>query len=140
MTLPITSTLLSWLQLNTAKDILEVACGTGGGLKLCAFMKTPETNLTGVDLSPAMVEKIKVKIQNPSVKVEVGNAEQLTFADESFDRYYASLGLHLVNDASQMLREACRVLKPGGIAAFSVWGRRGNSPQITILPEQQLSQ
>eukprot|EP00026_Physarum_polycephalum_P017805 Phypoly_transcript_19148.p1 GENE.Phypoly_transcript_19148~~Phypoly_transcript_19148.p1 ORF type:complete len:153 (+),score=20.27 Phypoly_transcript_19148:267-725(+) len=34
-----------------------------------------------------------------------------------------------------MLREACRVLKPGGIAAFSVWGRRGNSPQITILPE-----
>jgi len=99
-------------------------------------MKPQETKLTGIDLSPLMVERVKAKVSEyPSVNVEVGNAEQLPFEEASFDRYFASLGLHLVNDASQMLREACRVLKPGGIAAFSVWGRRGNSPQITIVPE-----
>ncbi len=44
-----------------------------------------------------------------------GNAEALTpFPDESFDAYTVAFGIRNVTDRAAALREACRVLKPGG--------------------------
>jgi len=135
LTLPLNQTLISSLQLKKATSVLEVACGTGAGSSICNYQKPKHVKLTAVDLAPGMVEKAKKKIDDPAVQVLVADAENLPFANEEFDRYYASYCLHLVNDPDKMLVESARVLKSGGIAAFSVWGRRENFNLMTFLHE-----
>lgn len=133
LTLGITNTLLTFIQLNSATSILEVACGTGAGSRLCNFRKPKSAKLTSVDLSSQMVGRATKKIDDPTVTVQKENAEKLSFADASFDRYYAGYCLHLVENPDNMLKEAHRVLKEGGIAAFSVWGRKANSNSLTYM-------
>lgn len=53
-----------------------------------------------------------------------GSGTYLPFPDEWFTSYVSNLCLMLVDDQTSMIREAFRVLKPGSIAAFTVWGRR----------------
>eukprot|EP00697_Spironema_sp_BW2_P007978 gnl/Spiro4/22437_TR11059_c0_g1_i2.p1 gnl/Spiro4/22437_TR11059_c0_g1~~gnl/Spiro4/22437_TR11059_c0_g1_i2.p1 ORF type:complete len:212 (-),score=39.90 gnl/Spiro4/22437_TR11059_c0_g1_i2:172-807(-) len=91
------------------------------------------------DFSPNMVELARRRLCGlPNTEVGTANACDLQgMADGSFDRYVANLSLMLVPDPDAMLREAFRVLAPGGIAGFSVWGRAGlaDSPSHSLLPE-----
>jgi len=68
----------------------------------------------------------------PNVVTGEGNSEALNFPDATFDRYYANYVLHLTTCPEKMIQEAFRVLQPGGMAGFVVWGRRENSPQFTL--------
>lgn len=52
------------------------------------------------------------------------NSEELPYGDEEFDRYIANLSLHIVENPEKMLSESYRILKQGGIAAFTVWAER----------------
>jgi len=133
VTLPLTQTLLTWTQVRNASSILEVACGSGAGTRLCNYQKAQNASLTCIDISSEMVEKTKLKVNDTSVKALVANSEALPFEDGAFDRYYASFCLHLTPDPDQMLKEASRVVRKGGIAAFSVWGRRENCLQMTFM-------
>lgn len=91
-----------------------------------------------VDLSDRMVElsteeiKKKANPQGIQPDIRVAAVESLPFADRSFDRLWANYVLHLVNDPDVTLRECFRVLKKGGIAVFSVWGRPENSPKFRL--------
>jgi len=131
----LTHSLVNTLHLQDTHSVLEVGCGAGAGTRLCNFIKPKSAKLYAVDLSPAMVQKAIQKIKDDEVKVNVASAEKLPFEDSYFDRYYSSLCLHLVNNPDNMLHEALRVLKSGSIAAFSVWGRRENSSEMTLLEQ-----
>jgi len=56
----------------------------------------------------------------------------LPFENASFDKIIGNYILHLVPDPDKMLLESKRVLKEGGMCAFSVWGRKENSPKFTM--------
>lgn len=64
----------------------------------------------------------------------------MPFPDGWFTSYIANLVLQLIDDPRQMIREAYRVMKPGSVAAFTVWGRRENSLLFTTgtLAEEHL--
>ncbi len=59
------------------------------------------------------------------------DAERLTFADGVFDRVLCGLGLMFFPAAEQSLAEMRRVLKPGGLAVFSVWGEAAQTPLVS---------
>ena len=62
------------------------------------------------------------------------DVEQLPFPGLYFDSFCANLALQITPNHMQMLKEAYRVLKEGGKAAFSVWGSEENNSLITLVP------
>ena len=104
--------------------VLDVGCGTGRLGDYVASLVAPDGEVVGVDPLPLRVELAASK--NPRFKALVGRAEDLSgFADGSFDVVYANSVFHWVADKHKALREALRVLKPGGrIGVNSADGER----------------
>ena len=104
---------------GAAESILDI--GTGPGHLLLALRKTlPDTELVGVDVSPAMVAQahrnVKAHGQDPRIEVRLAAADALPFADGSFDRVISTGSLHHWKAPLRALSEAHRVLKVDGYA------------------------
>jgi ubiquinone/menaquinone biosynthesis C-methylase UbiE len=89
--------------------LLDLGCGTGFIIDLA---KDLFEQIDGVDITQAMLDKVDVS--NGNVLLHRCAAESLPFADASFDVVTAYAFLHHLEDYSKVLREAHRVLKPGG--------------------------
>ena len=74
------------------------------------------------------------------VQIEQGNALDLNkIPSGSMDRYIAGLCLQLVPCHRTMIHEARRVLKSGGLAGFTIWGRQENSGVFTLLKDTAIA-
>lgn len=126
------------IQSVQTQSVLDVGCGAGGGLALANFLRGPNTTLYALDLSPEMLRLASHRIGNPkNVVLKEGSAEAMPFDDETFDSLYCNYVVHLVPNPKQAIKEARRVLKKGGCAAWSVWGRKENSLKFTILANKR---
>jgi len=97
--------------LCSGERVLFVGVGTGLDLPLVPG----DLKITGVDLSPAMLARARLRAKNhPSIRLFRMNAETLAFPDESFDATFLHLILSVVERPKQALSEAVRVLRPGG--------------------------
>jgi ubiquinone/menaquinone biosynthesis C-methylase UbiE len=90
--------------------LLDLGCGTGFLLRL-AHDLFDEAH--GVDVTPAMLARVDTSPGN--VFLHTTPAEQLPFADEAFDVVTAYSFLHHLEDLGRAMREARRVLRPGGL-------------------------
>ncbi len=99
--------------------ILDLACGPGTLSRLLAQRVAPDGDVVGVDLAPGMIALASAAgIAN--AEFEVMDIETLRFEDATFDGVVCGHGLQFVPDLALALREARRVLKPGGGFAASV--------------------
>jgi len=95
---------------------LELGCGTGVFLALTA---PSGARIDAIDLSMELLAQARARFPNRgSVRFACGNVEQLPYPDAAFDVVYGSSILHHVN-LRPTLREARRVLKPGGRIVFA---------------------
>ncbi|QYN18403.1 class I SAM-dependent methyltransferase [Amycolatopsis sp. DSM 110486] len=101
-----------WVCEQARGEVLEVAVGTGLNLGLYS----PDARVTGLDLSPAMLELAKSRADGLGrpVTLRQGNAETLPFPDASFDTVVCTLGLCGFPDDRAAIAEMHRVLRPGG--------------------------
>ena len=95
--------------------VLDVATGTGD----VAFeiRKKYKSKIIGLDLSINMLELAKQKAKNKNIediKFIEGDAENLPFEDNTFDKLLISYGLRNLGDTEKGIKEFYRVLKPGG--------------------------
>jgi ubiquinone/menaquinone biosynthesis C-methylase UbiE len=104
-------------------DVLDVGCGQGIDLVLYA---RAGARVTGVDLTPRHVELARLHLERAGCAGEVveGDAEDLPFADASFDRVSSNGVLHHTPAMFAALAEIFRVLRPGGEARIIVYNRR----------------
>lgn len=103
-------------------DVLDVGCGQG--IDLCEYARAG-ARATGVDLTPRHVELARKHLAELGLQATVveGDAEQLPFADASFDRVSSNGVLHHTPDMAGALREIRRVLRPDGLATILVYNR-----------------
>ena len=104
--------MLAKLERDPFDNVLDVGCGTGPVIELLA-RKYPEKHFVGLDITPAMIEVAQSK-GLPNAEFVVGDAENLPFGDGSFDALLCSNSFHHYPNPGAFLREAHRVLHPGG--------------------------
>ena len=106
---------------------LDVGCGPGAlTTELAALLG--EDRVAAIEPSPPFAEACRARL--PGVRVEVGQAEALPFADAAFDHALAQLVVNFMADPPAGVREMRRVTRPGGTVAAAVWDYAG---EMTLL-------
>lgn len=100
--------LLEWIDPSPRLRVLELGCGTGHWLEILA---EAGCHPTGLDPSPSMLAKAR---EAGHGTLTLGSAEAIPLADARFDRVYCVNAFHHFTDKPAALREAKRVLAPGG--------------------------
>jgi demethylmenaquinone methyltransferase/2-methoxy-6-polyprenyl-1,4-benzoquinol methylase len=112
---------ISWLNPPrgiTPFRLIDVAGGTGDIAMRYAHASGENATAVICDISPEMLAVGKRRVGDAHLDHRItcveGNAEHLPFADASFDAYTIAFGIRNVTHIDQALRDAYRVLKPGG--------------------------
>lgn len=112
------------------RRILDLGCGTGSAVEPL-LRRFSGAHLVGVDLAPAMVRRaVPVAPRwrrwlargRAAASGVVADMSVLPFAGGAFALAWSNLALHWVDDPLPALREAARVLEPGGLMMFSTLG------------------
>jgi len=119
------------LQLPARARVLDVATGTGD-VALMIQRQYPESEVIGLDLTPAMVAGAQAKDTQRRVAWCVGDGLALPFPAASFDGVISAFMLRNVPDVPMALREQVRVLKSGGRLACleMTWPKRFPMAQL----------
>ena len=107
--------LINWMNPQPGNQIIDVAAGTGDLARMASKKNDNKNRFCCVEPNMEMFATGKEKLRNLSnIKWYLNSAEKLPFEESTFDFYTISYGIRNVTDINQCLREAYRVLKPGG--------------------------
>ena len=107
--------LITWMNPQLGNKIIDVAAGTGDLVKMISKKNDNKNILCCVEPNRGMLQVGKEKLKSlTNIKWYLNSAEKLPFEESTFDFYTISYGIRNVTDINQCLREAYRVLKPGG--------------------------
>jgi ubiquinone/menaquinone biosynthesis C-methylase UbiE len=112
-------------------QVLEIGCGLGTD---GAQFAQAGAHYTGIDLTEAATSLARKRFELSGLigEFRVADAENLDFADNSFDRVYSHGVLHHTPDTARAVREIHRVLKPGGRAMIMLYHRDSYNYRVGI--------
>ena len=108
--------LVSCISAQTNDKIIDVCTGTAG--VALATSKATGASVIGIDISPQMLERARLKVMETGprnrVALAIGCAENLPLADNSVDVVCFTFLLRYVDQPAKTIQELARVLRPGG--------------------------
>jgi ubiquinone/menaquinone biosynthesis C-methylase UbiE len=102
-----------------AERVLDVGCGSGVMLAEL-HRRNPAARLTGIDLLPPMLDIARRRLP-AAVDLQIATAENLPFADATFDVLLSANVIHYLKDPGAALSEWSRVLRSGGRLVITDW-------------------
>jgi ubiquinone/menaquinone biosynthesis C-methylase UbiE len=113
------------------EHVLDVATGRGAILKRVAKLVGPSGMAVGIDFSPEMIAQTSVELGHQEhLKLLCMDAEQLNFADGTFDKIFCGFALFFFPHVEQALKEFHRVLKPDGQIFTTTFRERDKCQQL----------
>jgi len=107
--------MINWMAPYPKKKLIDMACGTGDLGKLFLENTKYEGKVLFVDPNSKMLEKGKERFKkHKNISWKKGSAEKVPAPSNYFDYYTISFGLRNVKNINKSLKEAYRVLRPGG--------------------------
>ena len=108
------------LPIPAGSRVLDVACGTGN---LAIPLARAGHLVTGVDIAPNLLSQARERAaaESLSVTFDEGDAENLPYADGSFDAVVTMFGAMFAPRPELVVKEFARVLAPGGFLAMANW-------------------
>jgi SAM-dependent methyltransferase len=101
--------------------VVEIACGTGIVTRRLREALPVSASIVATDLNEPMLVHARSAVGLAGIEWRQADAQELPFADGSFDVYVCQFGLMFLPDKVAGLREAHRVLAPGGLLVANVW-------------------
>lgn len=126
---PYADDLAARLPVARGTRVLEVACGTGIVTERLVRRLAGQGTLVATDLNDAMIAHAQTRIPaDPALEWRQADGTSLPFPDRTFDVVVCEFGLMFFPDKAAGVREAFRVLRPGGTYLFNVWDKiEGNA-------------
>lgn len=115
---------------HNGQRVLDVGCGPGA-LTAVLVERVGSSNVSAVDPSEPFVAAVRAR--HPGVDVRNASAEDLPFADGTFDAAIAQLVVHFMSDPAAGLAEMARVTRRGGVVAACVWDHAGGHGPLSIF-------
>ncbi|CCD97011.1 hypothetical protein BRAO375_850004 [Bradyrhizobium sp. ORS 375] len=100
------------------RDVLDIGCGRGGTVHTLLSYFHPR-EVTGIDLTPENIAFCRRAVDAPRSRFLEGDAEQLPFADQSFDVVTNVESSHCYPHIARFYAEVARVLRPGGTFLYT---------------------
>ena len=114
---PVYERTLEFLPVGSGTRVLDVGCGTGVFLELCAQRGA---TLTGLDAAESLLALARTRVVDADLRL--GDLQSLPFDDDSFDVVTGFTSFFFADDMVAALREARRVARPGAPVAIQVFG------------------
>lgn len=132
--------LMDALDISPNERVLDLAAGTGEPSISIAnsIQKYKKASIIATDLTIEMLEIAKKRadfFKYSNIKFTVSQMEALPFRSDSFDKAVCRMGLMFPADKIACAKEAQRVLKIGGLAAYLCWGKLEANPAFELFAE-----
>jgi SAM-dependent methyltransferase len=118
--------------------VLDVGAGTGA-LTTAVAAIAPSIRVVGVDPAASSVAFAQTRHPEDRIRFEVGDAQQLRFADRSFDRTLSLLVLNFIPDRSAALHEMIRVTRSSGTVASAVWDYEQGMEMLRVFWDEAVA-
>ena len=120
-----TDVVLDVADVRSGHYVLDAGCGTGVLARAAHGRVGAHGHVAGLDPNDGMLAV--ARRAEPRIEWQTGPAEQMPYADHSFDRTVSQFALMYFTDPTAALREVRRVTRPNGRVAIAVWDRLDNN-------------
>lgn len=128
--------LIDAADIQPGQQVLDLASGPGEPALTIARLVGPDGAVVATDLVEEMLAGTRRRAQSlglANLTAETADMQDLPVDDGSFDRVTCRFGIMFVPDKAAAFAEVRRVLRPGGRAAFMVWGPMENNTMFGIF-------